>query len=425
MSSMNNERPTRYEYIYEQAFCLTLCLLPVISVLVPRLAGVSAAVAGLVLFSLFRLVYGRSPPIAKAAMIWIVALVGLAGISSLWALDPAAAIKDTTRVALVLLPGGLLIGLCATVSTRINQRLCRLFPLFYIAGTVLLVIEVYCGMPLYRLIHHVPAETYLHPDDDNRSIIFCTLLYIPAVGLTSSLSGQHQTSRWIVTGVFSLALLLVLFKTESQSAQLAWFLAALFAVAFPYRLRTAWYALSGVIVAAILGAPWLAMVMFRTLSAVVNKLPFFGEHNGYGAERLEIWDFVARYSLHRPLYGFGIEATRAVGAFDTKQIYQKGVTVLHPHNFAIQLWMEFGAIGALLAAGMVAHLLWFVLNRMTPAQQRIALPSFMACLSVSAMTYGIWQGWWLGLLVLVTALTRVAPLTPKAKQPQEAENGFR
>src|SRR5436190_23671517 len=98
------------------------------------------------------------------------------------------------------------------------------------------------------------------------------------------------------------------------------------------------------------------MAMFRILPPWIDHVPWLGYGQAFANNRLEIWDFVSRYALRHPLHGFGIEATRAVEAFDSQQIYQKKATILHPHNFAIQMWIEFGLIGGLLAAAMMTQL---------------------------------------------------------------------
>ncbi len=115
---------------------------------------------------------------------------------------------------------------------------------------------------------------------------------------------------------------------------------------------------------------------------------------------MEIWDFVARRALENPLYGFGVEATKAMKDFDTARIYHPTTQILHPHNFALQIWIEFGVIGALLASGFFTWLCVSI-SKLNIAEARQCLPALMACITLAAVTYGLWQGWWLGSFILL------------------------
>jgi O-antigen ligase len=212
----------------------------------------------------------------------------------------------------------------------------------------------------------------------------------------------------MLAGGLAVLALLVLSATASQSAQLAFVLMAAMALIFPYRWPAFWYALAFVIAATSLGTPWLAEAMFRHFAPWLAAQHAQEINQAYMPNRMEIWDTVSRYALQSPWHGFGIDATRAVPAFDTQQIYQNDAQLPHPHNFAVQLWMEFGVIGALYAAGLLTAMLRFLMKQDSRARQRIALPTLIGCLSVAAMTFSLWQGWWLGLLFLAAALARLS-----------------
>ena len=80
-----------------------------------------------------------------------------------------------------------------------------------------------------------------------------------------------------------------------------------------------------------------AIWAFNNISAQVEAVPILGSGGGYAGARMEIWDYVSRYALQNPLYGFGVEATRQVPSFGSTESYQEGQTILHPHNFVLQL----------------------------------------------------------------------------------------
>ena len=74
--------------------------------------------------------------------------------------------------------------------------------------------------------------------------------------------------------------------------------------------------------------------------------------------RLFIWSYVSDMVMKKPLEGFGIDASRHhenspeegyVSIEKTGEISgQDDALPLHPHNAAIQIWYELGAVGVLI-----------------------------------------------------------------------------
>jgi O-antigen ligase len=81
---------------------------------------------------------------------------------------------------------------------------------------------------------------------------------------------------------------------------------------------------------------------------------------------------------------------------------------LHPHNAALQVWLELGAPGAALFALIVA-ILWGALARVTwPPLFAAAAGAGLTIAIIGCFgTYGIWQEWWLGTLSLALFLVLV------------------
>ena len=86
---------------------------------------------------------------------------------------------------------------------------------------------------------------------------------------------------------------------------------------------------------------------------------------------------------------------------------------LHPHNAALQVWLELGAPGAALFA-LLAAAFWGALARVEwpPMFAAAAGASLTIAFIDCFATYGIWQEWWLGTLsfslFLVLVMGRVA-----------------
>jgi O-antigen ligase len=129
--------------------------------------------------------------------------------------------------------------------------------------------------------------------------------------------------------------------------------------------------------------------------------------NGSVWHRAEIWSFAADRIAERPLLGWGLGSARAIPGGDA--FIQPGVhrLPLHPHNGVLQLWLELGALGA--AFGAAAALL--VVRRVAapgidPPAAICLAAALAAALAVLLTGYGIWQGWWVGALWMIAAVTR-------------------
>jgi O-antigen ligase len=150
--------------------------------------------------------------------------------------------------------------------------------------------------------------------------------------------------------------------------------------------------------------------------------------------RLLIWDFTIQRIREKPLFGWGLEASRRipgggepasaatlerfglVGAPTYDILATASRLPLHTHNGPLQIWLELGMVGALLAAVLV-----FLLGRMA---ERCARPGVAAAMLASAavtglLSFGTWQEWWvsaelLGLAALAS-LPQALPSLPGAR----------
>ena len=82
---------------------------------------------------------------------------------------------------------------------------------------------------------------------------------------------------------------------------------------------------------------------------------------------------------------------------------------LHPHNGALQAWLELGPLGAL-AAATAAILVTFRARRLDWMNAGIAVAMLAAYSVPWLVSYGIWQSWWLALGWLLAAIA--AAITP-------------
>lgn len=394
--------PSHGTFRIPAALVLFLAAMAPVCAIAPRAMAFLPPMAGLLGFTalyFFRKV--AQTKISFLPLALCAAPVALGAFSLLWADDPGQAFARAWKIALTLLPGGLLLSvLPVLVSGTVRQKLSLFFPACVGAGALALGTDLALGLPVLRALAGVPEGVEFDPFHANRGIVVLSLLFFPALEI---LLTQEKSFRFRVGSIAALcaAVVFMLCEGESQSAQMAFALGLAIVLLFPVRIKAAWAGAGAMLCAAIISAPWIARALFGHFSGMLTVM-----REANISPRLEIWDFVARRALEHPFFGYGIEATRRQ-VFDTAQLYFQGNTVLHPHNFALQLWMEFGAFGALCGAAFLC----FILRRiylLPPRSARFSLAAFVAALSVGATGYGLWQAWWLGSLILVAAWCLIA-----------------
>ena len=142
------------------------------------------------------------------------------------------------------------------------------------------------------------------------------------------------------------------------------------------------------------------------------------------AHRLLIWDFATARIAERPLLGWGMEASRAVpghrdapppGALDRFGLGGVGpdawlrraqLLPLHPHNGALQLWLELGLVGAALGAALVGLLALACRRSARPA---VATAMLGSAAVTALLSFGIWQEWWVGAELMALAAAAGLP----------------
>ena len=174
--------------------------------------------------------------------------------------------------------------------------------------------------------------------------------------------------------------------------------------------RRAGVAAAAVIAAGILIAPLLPATVLqpKSLSPRTDLVSLALLH------RLYIWEFTAENIAQHPLRGWGMNAARVLPGgkrIITDEYRQRNigqVMPLHPHNLALQMWLELGLPGALVLSTLVALLLM----RLTrPGLDRnlsvIACGQLAAGFVISSFSFGAWQSWWLMSLWLAASLTAI------------------
>ena len=125
--------------------------------------------------------------------------------------------------------------------------------------------------------------------------------------------------------------------------------------------------------------------------------------------RMSYWSHTIDWISQQPVLGWGLDASRAMGP---------GID-LHPHNGALQVWLELGLVGAVTAAAFWGLSL-IRLQREEPNLEMAGIAGSAATFILFAwVNYGLWQQWWLALGAFIPVLA--AMLSNRTVIPKSTE----
>jgi O-antigen ligase len=317
--------------------------------------------------------------------------------SALWSVDPVRSLVVAVRLAGLFAVGLALAAGASLVAAP--RRLAFLLLIGMMLGIAMVAIELATAGGLSSLV----SDRAYRPTQLNQASISFALLVLPATALLISL-GQA-----IFATLFAAVTAVTVYELAGTAAKLV-MLAGLAMGLLLYRARpvVAGVALA-ISVVAIIAAP-LTFARLERLPGLGEMADSFKISVGH---RLLIWSFAGDRIAERPLTGWGLDASRAIPGGDDPIRPGEPWMPLHPHNAALQVWLELGAPGAVLFA-LLAAFAWGVLARAewpplfaAGAGGSLTI-AFVGCFG----TYGMWQEWWLGTLslslFLVLVIGRVA-----------------
>ena len=394
---------------------ILLLAVPTVAVLQFRAIALVVSLGLLVTVLLARRQSGAWPwPRPGATLAAALALGAWTAVSAAWAPDPGRALGTGLRFAGFVLLGAAAARAVAAAPHAHLRLLRRCLVIGLALGIVLAAGDHLSGNGIraaVRGLREVPATLGF----GLKSAVAVIAVLLPVVAALPRLPLALRVAL-VVAG---LAASLVL---PAESAKLAAFagVAVLLATCWlgPWVLR----GLALAAAAAILAAPLLTASLLPRLPSLEGMPPS-------AAHRILIWDFSTARIGEKPLLGWGGESARAIPGgtevFDAATLHRFGLDSaesrawfarppaqrlpLHTHNAALQIWLELGGVGAVLAAWLVAAL-GFAAARARPVAG--AAGAFAATLLISFLSYGVWQEWWIGMqLLTVVALAALTALT--------------
>ncbi len=351
-----------------------------------RAIGILIPVAGLL--GIF-FVMGKENEESTSFYWFIFLSIALLGIASLfWSVDIEDSGNRLKKLLPLLLGGTLFLTFGKTYISNLKKRDANstLKFLSYACGLglIFIIIELFFDAPVYHLFHQDETEP-IYMSVYNRSLLVLFFLTVPLI--VACLKTGKPSEAFALTVI----LFFTCFLSESQSAQIGCFL-AVFTYGSHYLLKNKLVALTAIaFVFVFTTLPLAAPIIFNSEPTFLLDVI----RSGYPMNRLEIWDFVSRAVQSQPFIGHGIETVKSY-QFDTQRLYHPDSTVLHPHNMYLQIWFEFGLLGVLTTVAITIAMFSKIIKMTLPHQQML-MTLLIPYLAIAAVSYGLWQSWWIGL----------------------------
>lgn len=373
-------------------FCGIFAIIPVISVVSARPLGSLIPAIALLLLAIDVFTHKKRPAFDVNLALLLTGIAALCLASALWSDWPDRISSQSLKIIYAFLGGYALITLAKQAPANVKEKNLHCMTIAFFLVIVLIIAEQLLGAPLYRLVRGIDFNAHLPKSLTNHAVVVFSLLIWPVLHFLRT-TGKKTQAR-ITLALW--AIVVVLFG-KSATATLAIFVGAsvFFLLPLAPKAINRMIGISSSLI--VLMMPWVSRFLFENAATPLSAIK-----GANAAERLEIWNAVSEKIFIKPWTGWGLEASRHFKNLDLQKIYFKETSILHPHNAALQCWVEFGAVGA----GLATFACLFTLARIARLpleEQRTATALFGTAFCVMMVGYGTWQGWWLGALFLAMA----------------------
>jgi O-antigen ligase len=381
-------------------------LLPPLLALVPHGAAPLAAFAGLCAAGLV----AASPPYEFPALRRPAAVLGAlvlwGALSAAWSIDPWRSLLIAARLAGLFAAALALAAAASRITAPQRLTLC-----LFVGTAIGIALALYDLASAGGLSHHLSIRPF-YGARLNQIAAWLALFELPATTLLIC-RGQR-----LLALVAAAVMMTMVYTLDDTTAKIALGLSLPMAALVYLRRGAVARVAAALAMFAILTAP-LTLPRLAHLPAFFATVDAF---KGSAGHRLLIWSFTGDRIAERPLLGWGLDSARAIPGGKVEIRPGQSWLPLHPHDAALQLWLELGAPGAILFA-LLLGLLWLRLGAAAWPRLYAAAAggSLTAALAIALSGWGIWEEWWfatLGLALFATiVMAQAAAPSPGLTRP--------
>lgn len=395
------------------SFLLIAFSLPALAIFASK--GTVALFAACALFILGQAIYRRKfSPVSPVLGMTLAAFLSVSCLSALWAVNAQETLVRAAQLAGIGFAALLVLAQAQKIEPDEARRIGAALLLGLVCAIVFLVFESVSQAWLTRFFHGLldaPPEQVRDRIDFNAFLKngCVTLALLAPIGL--HILQKRFGVRFAFAGFCAALAVLLMVPIPSGAAICALFAGSALMVLAKWRLRLMAKSLAVIFAIAIASLPF-GIAHSPPPQNYLHVEPRLADHM---VPRLVIWRFTGGKILERPILGWGLDSARSLpGAEDlvpvtltlsdgnTYNMGQLPSLPLHPHNLILQVWLELGAIGALILCGFL-----FALIRNCQrdgALGPVKLGTVGAVFVAANLAFGAWQSWWLATLALIAAL---------------------
>lgn len=353
----------------------------------------------------------------KVALLAFLHLLIWIGVSLFWTFDQALGAKTLLPLSALFALGLFMIEETKSITPALSNTI----GIYLVAGIAvaifLLLFESVTGNWLTRFGRGIAWHDVIKFSTGGinieafvkNGIVLLSILIWPAL---SNLWHQRQK---IWAGAFLAATVYLAFRFSASTAIIA-LLAAAIGVTLAFTRKK----MTSILIASTFGLLVLGMP-FGTHLAIGDKTVNEIGQSAYDMKipnsainRLIIWQFSTKRILEKPFTGWGMNTAREIPGGSEKYtlrvtnaagnkftLFREFYVPLHTHNQAIQIWLELGAIGAILIAGFG----WLFIRRLGKEETDPAVFGVVISIIVfNLLSFGAWQSWWIATQFLCLAI---------------------
>lgn len=365
---------------------VAFCTVPAIAVLADK-ATVPTLLVTCVAMIPGAVAQGWSPRLPGRVSLTLVSMiVAWAAVAAGWSFDPMKGWGTLVRLLALVGFGWVIVDIVASrqpLQPQTAQRLTRAAAAGVACGLWVLILELALDHPIVRTATWDWAPGAVTASDTNRGFTILVVIFFMILPLAGRVSRGHVAAASLIA-LTSVAALL----TDSGANLAGLLLAAAFVATawLGHAVRLTVWVLAGV--CGLIAMPWLAQAAFELGLHQADWVPSSAQH------RVHIWNFTAQWALERPLTGWGFDSSadftnRGVAPFRPRY----DVIPLHPHNGALQIWLELGILGVLLALLGVGQVVRRINARGPKAATWLGAAAMATCV-IADIGYGAWQTQW-------------------------------
>ena len=374
-----------------------------LAAVLPALSVVSAIAASVVLIAMTALAGIHIVLRERLALHWNRLLIVLAGVfllyatvSAAWAPAPAEALWTGFRLIALFAGGFLVLAVADSLGEKARTMVRRALLIGLSVGGIFFAIELMSGGAITYVIRdatEAPPKAF--------SVLYNRTGSVFALLIWPCLVVLFLRQHYIAAVAAFAATCGLIWQTESGASVLGLSMGAM--------------TMAGVWLLGGRGGRWIALALGATvicaplIVAGALALPSLEEAiagQGSFGHRMRIWEYATGMIANHPVLGLGLDASRHLATGGTGTGANADLMPLHPHNVPIQIWLELGAIGALIGAAFFAAVCRAVASAVKYRSGRAILIGAIVCATcIIGLSYGAWQWWWLSTLWLVAAIS--------------------